>query len=187
MNLFSKTLSLSLLGAVVALTGCVKKPSRPSPGSTVLGQQGGGGLTDGSLLNNGGLTDASAQGLSGREGVLEDEFTIKGLIEPIYFDYDKSGIKESERAKIQAAKAELDKNPGYRILFEGHCDWRGTAEYNLTLGDRRAAAAKKYLETLGVPTAKIETLSKGDLDAKENGADADMAKDRRAEIVILKK
>jgi peptidoglycan-associated lipoprotein len=85
-----------------------------------------------------------------------------------------------------AAKEYLDQNPTYRLLLEGHCDWRGTAEYNLGLGDRRANAAKRYLATLASPD-KIETLSKGSLDAEQNGDDAARARDRRVEIVILKK
>jgi peptidoglycan-associated lipoprotein len=74
-----------------------------------------------------------------------------------------------------------------RVLLEGHCDWRGTAEYNLGLGDRRANAAKKYLLSLGVAQDKVEVLSKGSLDAAKNADDATAAKDRRVEIVILKK
>jgi peptidoglycan-associated lipoprotein len=186
MNLFSKSFSLVLLSVAVAVTGCVKKPKRPDPSSTVMGQTGG-GLGAGGPSDFGALTDASAGGLEQREGVIETEDMIKGLLQPVYFDFDKSGIKESERPKLQAAKEYLDQNPQYRLLLEGHCDWRGTAEYNLGLGDRRAAAASNYLKTLGVSAEKLETLSKGDIDAKENGSDADMANDRRAEIVILKK
>jgi peptidoglycan-associated lipoprotein len=186
MNLFSKSLSFAFLSAVVALTGCVKKPSRPDPSSTVLGQHGG-GIPGGGVpgFDTGLTTDPLLE--SRAPGVYEDEDMIKGLIQPILFDFDRAGIKESERSKIQAAKAHLDANPGHRVLFEGHCDWRGTSEYNLGLGDRRAAAAKKYLETLGIPAARIEVVSKGDIDAQENGSDADMANDRRADVIILKK
>ena len=81
----------------------------------------------------------------------------------------------------------LDENPTYRLLLEGHCDWRGTSEYNLGLGDRRAISVKNYLEQTKIPVAKLETLSKGSLDAAEKGNDEQMAKDRRVEIVILKK
>jgi peptidoglycan-associated lipoprotein len=186
MNLFSKSLSFALLSAVVALTGCVKKPSRPDPSSTVLGQSGG-GLGGGTGGDFGTGLDAGADLINRPDGVIEDEDKIIGLIKPVYFDFDRAGIKESERSKIQEAKAHLDQNPQHRVLFEGHCDWRGTAEYNLGLGDRRANAAKKYLETLGIPAARIEVISKGDIDAKENGSDADMSNDRRAEIIILKK
>ena len=112
---------------------------------------------------------------------------IKGLIQPVYFDFDSSAIKASERAKLQEAQKYLSEPADHRLLLEGHCDWRGTAEYNLGLGDRRAAAARQYLESIGVASAKIEIRSKGDLDAIENAAEDQMAKDRRAEIIILKK
>ena len=186
MNLFSKSLSIAFLSALVALTGCVKKPSRPDPSSTVVGP-GGGPISGGPGIDFGpGVTTDPLLEERG-PGVIETDDMIKGLIQPVFFDFDRAGIKESERSKIQEAKAHLDANPTHRVLFEGHCDWRGTAEYNLGLGDRRAAAAKKYLETLGIPASRIEVVSKGDIDAKENGSDADMANDRRADIIILKK
>jgi peptidoglycan-associated lipoprotein len=185
MNLFSKSLSFALLSAVVALTGCVKKPSRPDPNSTVLGQGGvtGGGISDGFGT---GLTELGSDLTARSDGLLVDGDLLRGS-EPVYFDFNLAGIKESERAKIQKAKEYLDANPTHRVLFEGHCDWRGTAEYNLGLGDRRAASAKKYLETLGIPASRIEVISKGDIDAPENASDADMAKDRRADIIFITK
>jgi peptidoglycan-associated lipoprotein len=189
MNPFSKKLSILCLSAMVALAGCSKKPKRPAPSDTVLGQGGAGGLGAGLNPNDlGNLGDASAPGLQQRgEGVFEDENTIRGLLQPVYFDYDKSAIKAPERTKLQAAKDYIDKNPQYRLALEGHCDWRGTSEYNLGLGDRRAASAKNYLQQIGVPADKLETISKGDLEAKENGSDDEMSKDRRVDVVILKK
>ena len=100
--------------------------------------------------------------------------------------WPESAIKASERSKLQEAANYLSQHPEHRILLEGHCDWRGTAEYNLGLGDRRANAAKRYLATL-TSADKIETLSKGSLDAAQNGDDEARARDRRVEIVILKK
>jgi peptidoglycan-associated lipoprotein len=70
-------------------------------------------------------------------------------------------------------------------LLEGHCDWRGTAEYNLGLGDRRANAAKKYLLSLGVAADRLESVSKGSLEASKNADDATMAKDRRVDLVVV--
>jgi peptidoglycan-associated lipoprotein len=108
------------------------------------------------------------------------------LLQPVYFDFDQSAIKGSERAKLDAAKAYLEANPTTRILLEGHCDWKGTSEYNLGLGDRRANAAKQYLNTIGVAADKIEVLSKGSLDAIEQADEVTRAKDRRVELVVLK-
>ena len=187
MNSLSTKLCIVLLGAMVALTGCTKKPKRPAPSDTMLGQGGTqSGVGVGGMDN---LGDSTAPGITQRvegDNIIDNGQTIRNLLKPVYFELNQSAIKPDERAKLQAAKDYIDKNPQYRLLFEGHCDWRGTGEYNIALGDRRANAAKKYITTIGVPTAKIETVSKGDLEAKENGAEEEMAKDRRVEIVVLK-
>jgi len=187
MNHFSKKLCIVLVSALVALAGCSKKPKRPAPSDTVLGTGAGAAGTNLGASDVGNIGDASATGLQQREGVIEDENTIRGLLQPVYFDFNKSAIKEGERSKLQAAKDYLDKNPQYRLLLEGHTDWRGTAEYNLGLGDRRANASKSYLQKLGVAATKLETVSKGDLEAKQKGSEDEMAKDRRVDLVILKK
>jgi peptidoglycan-associated lipoprotein len=186
MKLASKSLSLVAACAAVFFAGCSKKPVRPDPSATALGPQSG---TGGALTPTEVSTAPDAAGLQGRDanGAIDDGNTIRGLLQPVYFDFNLSNLKAGERPKVQAAKEYLDKNPQYRILFEGHCDWRGTSEYNLSLGDRRANAAKKYLISLGVPADKIETLSKGSEEAAKNADDATMAKDRRDEIVVLKK
>jgi len=186
MNTASKKLCLLIATAAFVFAGCAKKPKRPDPSSTVLGPTGGGSLNPESLNP---LVDPNATALSARDPSItfEDENVIKGLLGAVYFDFDRDSIKESERGKIQAAKDYLGKNPTYRILFEGHCDWRGTDEYNLSLGDRRANSAKKYLISLGIPADKVESNSKGSLEAPKNADDAQMAKDRRAEIIVLKK
>jgi peptidoglycan-associated lipoprotein len=179
------TKSLCILAASAAiLAGCAKKPVRPEPNETALGPGTG---------NPGGLTPTEVSvapdtSLQQRDSsIIEDANTIRGLLQPVYFDFDRSNIKADERAKLQAAKDYLDKNPQYRLLLEGHCDWRGTSEYNLGLGDHRAAAAKKYLISIGVSADKLETLSKGSEEAKKNADDATMSKDRRDELVVLKK
>ena len=185
MNTASKKLCLLIASAALLFAGCSKKPKRPDPSSTVLGPTGGGSLTPDTLTP---AVDPNATALEQRpDGVIEDADKIKGLLQPVYFDFDKSTVKESERAKIQAAKDYLASHATYRIQFEGHADWRGTDEYNLALGDRRAAAAKKYLISLGVPADKVESNSKGSLEASKNADDATMTKDRRAEVIILKK
>ena len=183
MNIASKKLILVIASAVFLLAGCKKKPARPDPSATVLGPTG--TVSPETLAP---AADPNAAGLQQRDpNIIETDDMIKGLLGAVYFDFDKSNIKEPERAKIQAAKDYLAKNPTHRILFEGHCDWRGTDEYNLSLGDRRSTAAKKYLISLGVPADKVEANSKGSLEAAKNADDATMAKDRRAEIIVLKK
>ena len=185
MKLASKSLCIIAASAAALLAGCSKKPVRPDPSSTALGPTSGGtGLTPTDVSTT---ADANSTLTTRDPNILEDANTIRGLLQPVYFDFDRSNVKASERPKLQAAKDYLDKNPQYRLLVEGHCDWHGTAEYNLGLGDRRANESKKYLIQLGVPADKIETLSKGSEEAKKDAYDATRAKDRRDELVILKK
>lgn len=170
------------------LAGCPKKPARPDPGATVLGQQ---GLnTNTNMAGTGPMNvplNPDAPGLVDRGDGFDPLGQNRTALEAqtVYFDFDQSAIKASERPKLQAVKDYIDKNPGFRLLLEGHCDWRGTAEYNLGLGDRRATSVKKYLQTLGVPADRLETLSKGSLEAIKNADDATSAKDRRVNIVVV--
>jgi peptidoglycan-associated lipoprotein len=184
MNKASQKFFLAVASAALLLAGCTKKPKRPDPSATVLGPTTGGTINPTDVNTP---LDASAMGLEQREPGFDLNGQKRGVLEPVYFDFDRSEIKPGERAKLQAAKDYLDKDPSIRLLIEGHCDWRGTDEYNLGLGDRRANAAKKYLTSIGVPADRVETLSKGSLDAVKNADDATRAKDRRDELVILQK
>jgi peptidoglycan-associated lipoprotein len=86
-------------------------------------------------------------------------------VQDAYFDYDKSDIREDARAALtrdaDALKAIFSDFPNSTIVVEGHCDERGSAEYNLGLGDRRAQSAKDFLVQLGVPADKLRTISYG--------------------------
>jgi peptidoglycan-associated lipoprotein len=185
MKLSSKPLFIAA-ATFALLAGCAKKPVRPDPSSTALGPQSGtaGNLTPTDVSTT---ADANSQLQTRDPNILEDANTIRGLLQPVYFAYDRDTVTAAERPKLQAAKDYLDKNPQYRLLLEGHCDWHGTAEYNLGLGDHRANEAKKYLISIGVPADKIETLSKGSEEATKNADDATRAKDRRDDLVVLKK
>jgi peptidoglycan-associated lipoprotein len=188
MKLALTKLSLVVAGAML-VAGCPKKPMRPDPGATMLGPQGAGtstSLPPGDLGNLSGLPP----GLEARPNDPWDPVTgqnREALKEnTVYFDFDQSAIKASERDKLKRAKDYLDKNPGERLLLEGHCDWHGTAEYNLALGDRRANSAKRYLQSIGVPAERLETISKGSLEAAKNADDATRAKDRRVDLVVVR-
>jgi peptidoglycan-associated lipoprotein len=200
MNIFSKKLIIAIAGALLLFaTGCVKKPSRPTPDLTMLNPGGGGQpeimpvdisnepppsytVIEGSTFTPPPILEQRPAGnLDGNELRNSPE------LQPVYFGFDRSAIEQKERAKFQAIKDYLAKYPQYRILFEGHCDWRGTAEYNMALGDRRANSAKRYAVSIGIDPKKIEVRSKGSTEATERGSDNVMAKDRRAEIVVLVK
>ena len=183
MKLASQKFFLVLAGAALFFAGCSKKPTRPAPSETLLGQQGSGTNTSGVSKAEFDTPPGLTQRTDGFDAAGQNRSALQG--QTVYFDFDKSDVKASEREKLKSAKEYLDKNPTHRLLLEGHADWRGTSEYNLSLGDRRANAAKKYLLSLGVAAAKLETLSKGSLEAAKNADDATMAKDRRVDLVVV--
>jgi peptidoglycan-associated lipoprotein len=82
--------------------------------------------------------------------------------EGIYFDFDKAEIKAEAKAILEKKAAWLRANPSYKVKIEGNCDERGTNEYNLALGDRRAKAAQKYLNALGISMDRMSTISYGE-------------------------
>jgi len=90
-----------------------------------------------------------------------DDLNREGVLRDVYFDLDESTIKDEGRSSMTANAAYLKRWTSVRFTIEGHCDERGTAEYNLGLGDRRANAVKAYLVELGVPADRITVVSKG--------------------------
>ena len=82
--------------------------------------------------------------------MLGDGNRLEGLFSPIYFDFDQSFIRPADRGALQEVAQYLNDNTGSKLLVEGHCDWRGTTEYNMALGDRRANSVTTYLEQIGV-------------------------------------
>lgn len=190
--------ALFLILAALLLTACPKKQP-PTPGDTVMG--GGSGdygsgddlipsditgdyglgaedleLRDGQGIGNGIYTDAN-----GKQWEM-----VEGLLPSVYFGFDSSSIASAERSKLQQAANHLRDNPSDAILVEGHCDWYGTTEYNLALGDRRANSASDYLATLGITGDRIQTLSKGSLESTSGLSKAQSSQDRRADLIILK-
>jgi peptidoglycan-associated lipoprotein len=108
-------------------------------------------------------------------------------VDAALFDYDSAQIKVSERAKLDKAADYLkNKNTKAGVIVEGHCDERGSAEYNMTLGERRAVAARTYLTGLGVDGAKIQTKSLGKEKPVNPGHDeAAWRVNRRAEFIFF--
>ena len=90
-----------------------------------------------------------------------DELNADRPLGDVFFDYDESVIRDEARGPLQRNADWLRRWGSTRITVEGHCDSRGSSEYNIALGDRRAAAVKEYLMNLGVPAGRILTVSKG--------------------------
>jgi peptidoglycan-associated lipoprotein len=91
----------------------------------------------------------------------EDPLAWVADLADVHFDYDKSAIRKSEQGKLAAAAKVLKADGKRKVVVEGHCDERGTASYNMALGERRAKAVKNYLTDLGVAGTQIQTTSSG--------------------------
>ncbi len=123
-----------------------------------------------------------------KEPGIEGEILESNLIKDIHFDFDKYDIRSRDTEILKENAALLMKHPTIKIQVEGHCDERGTEQYNLALGERRANSTKKYLTSLGILPDRISTISYGEekpLDPRPN--EEAWAKNRRAHTVILSK
>jgi len=169
----AKMMTSLVLGlALVATAGCTKKrPVDIPPGPGV--DQG----------NNGGLDNGS-----GEEGTnaLNEQFKREVQSNTILFAYDQYDIDPAARAILDSQARWLAARPNARITIEGHCDERGTREYNLALGDRRANAAKNYLAARGISPSQINTISYGKERPVALGSDeGSWAQNRRAVTIVI--
>lgn len=107
------------------------------------------------------------------------------LFGDIHFDYDKSFIRADAKPVLEKVAAYLKGNPAARLLVEGHCDERGTPEYNMALGERRAESARSYLVSLGITASRLSTVSFGEEKPVDPGhSEEAWAKNRRAHFVV---
>jgi peptidoglycan-associated lipoprotein len=126
--------------------------------------------------------------LAKRTPGIEGEVYESKLLRRVHFDFDRYTIRPEDTEILKEDASVLKKFPSVKIQIEGHCDERGTNEYNLALGERRASSTKQYLISLGVQPARISVISYGEerpLDSDHN--EEAWAKNRRADFVILSK
>jgi peptidoglycan-associated lipoprotein len=111
--------------------------------------------------------------------------TTEGML-PVYFDFDSSDIRKDQVSRVEVNAGFIKNNPKYEVRIEGNCDPRGTNEYNMALGERRALAAKKYLVNLGVSEARLSTVSYGEERLLLQGQDeTSWAQNRRDDFVVV--
>jgi peptidoglycan-associated lipoprotein len=117
-----------------------------------------------------------------------DDLNRNSPIKPVFFEYDSSDITSEAKETLDLNAVALKKYPSWTITIEGHSDERGTAEYNLALGERRAVAARAYLVSLGIPGDRLRTVSYGKEFPFDPGHDdTAWSKNRRAHFVITAK
>lgn len=154
--------------AAAALTGC------QSPGRNPAGVQG-------SIIG----TDMDLMGGLPMGGRFTGGMEHPGMFDPVLFAYDSSQVSPSERGKVEIVAGYLKENPATAVIIEGHCDERGSREYNLALGERRALAVRSYLAGLGIEADRIQTKSLGEESPAASGHDESAWKlNRRGEFVL---
>jgi peptidoglycan-associated lipoprotein len=175
---------IAVMASVLLLAGCPKKPTtapEAEAGSAVPGE------TDGATTGGAaGAGVGEARTLPGGEGTGagDDAAMAAGAGRIIYFDFDSSEIRPEYAEIITAAARRLAAAPGLRIRLEGHTDERGSREYNIALGERRAQAVRRALLLQGVGDPQVLTVSFGEERPATDGSDeAAYEKNRRVEIV----
>jgi peptidoglycan-associated lipoprotein len=169
---------LAVALAVLVSLGCSSKKK----GTGLDGQEGEPGYGEDSLGGGaqGGSLALAQQGKYGAEGAGADA----GPLHDIQFNYDSFELDESARQTLQEDSQWLKDHPEARVEIEGHCDNRGTVEYNLALGAKRAAAAKSYLIALGIGRDRLTTISYGEeLPQCQEETESCWSRNRRAHLV----
>ncbi|HET7293828.1 MAG TPA: peptidoglycan-associated lipoprotein Pal [Vicinamibacteria bacterium] len=122
------------------------------------------------------------------KGMSSDEINRMGLLPDIHFDFDRADIREEDRQILARNAESLKKFDFLRVTVEGHCDERGTVEYNLALGERRSKAAFDYLMQLGVPAARLKSVSYGkEVPLCRESSEDCWARNRRATFTVTGK
>lgn len=135
------------------------------------------------------ITDQS--NLKKENPVNEDDLErkIKEIFEPVYFDYDRSEIMQSEKYKLEKIASFLNENRSIKVRVEGHCDERGSSEYNIGLGENRAKTVQQFLSAYGIPSSRIDITSLGKEDPVNANCMDDFchSKNRRGEWKIIQR
>lgn len=191
LNLFIVALALSL-GAV----GCKRGPKsltyipgqgsagmQNPPPSDISGTLDQGGVITDDLGNMGAADRATAEALI-RDGVQDRDFFST---QTVYFALDSSVVRPADVSKVETVATHLNSNLNQAIVIEGHCDERGTEEYNRSLGERRAQSIREIMVRMGVDASRIHTISYGeDVPVDSGKNEAAWSKNRRGEFVLLR-
>ncbi len=192
-NFLSLLLPALLLAS--AVSGCKKTPVTitPIPGTGQVGpERPGNMITPGGTLPGGNASGADAQG---NQPLSDDRDIPAGFSanrdqfkeQTIYFDYDRAVVKDSEKGKVTGVASFLKNEAATHVQIEGHCDERGTEEYNRALGERRALAIREALSAAGVAADRIHTISYGeDKPAVQGHDEGSWSKNRRGEFILLR-
>ncbi|MGE5768582.1 MAG: peptidoglycan-associated lipoprotein Pal [Bacteroidota bacterium] len=166
---------VTTFAAALLLAAC-STPSEEASTTSGSGSSGTGTTTQSS--------GATGSTIPGPQPGSQEELTVE-VGDRVFFDFDKYDIRADQRGTVEALAAWLDTNPSVTLTIEGHCDERGTREYNLALGERRANAVRDYLVALGTNPARLTTVSFGEERPAVLGSnDSAWAQNRRGVFVV---
>jgi peptidoglycan-associated lipoprotein len=186
------------LFAIIVAPACHKKPPKVAPSAdtapvpaippTVTTATIQPVTTDTSDFVNPKTDTVAVETLPGDIEELNRVAQARGYLQDAFFEYNDSTLSADAQAALTTSANWLKRNPQYNLLIEGHCDERGTEQYNLALGDRRANQSKEYLVTLGVDAGRIRTVSYGEERPFDPGHnEAAWSKNRRDHLVLVGK
>ena len=181
-----------LFGAVIAMTGCTDP--EPGKGGTIppAWEEPGAPRISGKAAWDSGDEQPSAWGQGANEGALDERTGVRrvevaGFPKTVYFGFDTDRVNASEVSKVAEAAAYIKSTPGMVLVIEGHCDERGTEEYNRALGERRARAVESKAAENGADLANIRTVSYGeDKPAVSGSGETIWSQNRRAILWVGK-
>ena len=178
-NWTTRCVLLVLLAGVLAVAGCAGKPAKPATGSA-------NGAAEAGATGGESVGSAAAAVASGTEEEMAGPQAGLLAVRVVYFDFDSAEIKGEGVAVVAAHAKYLAAHPTTRVRLEGHTDERGSREYNIGLGERRAQSARRSLLLQGAADAQVSTVSYGEERPAVPGHDeAAWAKNRRVEFVYL--
>jgi peptidoglycan-associated lipoprotein len=153
----------AVLALMVAVPACKKKaPVMPDDLSSSTVTTPTAPTTDVDPNARPATVDPTPDPLAGDIAAANEHAYSAGLLGDVYFDFDKADLTETSRSRLARNAEFLRAHPEFQLSIEGHCDERGTNEYNLALGERRASAARDYIVSLGVANARLRTISYGE-------------------------
>ena len=182
---------LIILPLLVFVVGCPKKPPPEAPTTTAPQTTEKAAPAEEVKEDTKPFAQAPDTSETSLEDQLSDEIKKLNAQKPlgtVYFDFDKSDLRQDALDQLKKNAQWLKSNPGYRVRLEGNCDERGTTEYNLALGDRRSVAVKNYLAKAGIDAGKLETISYGEEHPVNPGHDESAwSQNRRVDFTIIGK
>ncbi|NDE91051.1 MAG: peptidoglycan-associated lipoprotein Pal [Alphaproteobacteria bacterium] len=168
---------LSLMAALLLVSACESTPDGSSGSANSSGSRMGG-------KNGAGIESGALKNPNAKPGSVED--FVDNVGDRVWFGFDSAEVNEEGRATLDKQAAWLNEYSSVSITVEGHCDERGTREYNLALGQKRASSVKKYLIAAGVPASRVETVSYGKERPEATGSSEETWAQNRRGVSVIK-